>query len=202
MFRFAAPTWLAAGLLCAGCSQAPDRPVTPDSAAVSGGPPAAVPAAAESAQFATRIAALEAAVQRLQAAGSAPPTAMPALRSPSAPARGDSAAAPAVEPSSDDQQLLARAAQLQAAFLTEPVDARWAQSAQAGIRRAMQELGPAGLNAQIDCRSQSCRVVVAATASDGGTWLQQLTMRLAPSFSTVRIFSTDSANGTVLYLSI
>lgn len=202
MDRTAMASLLAAGLLSAGCGKAPDRPVTPHPAAITGGPLTPAHASADNAQLASRIAALETAVQRLQAAADTSRTAVPALRSPAAPASRDGAAQPDAELPPDEQQLAARTAQIQAAFFAEPADARWAQSAQAGIRRALQEVGPAGLNAQVDCRSRSCRVVVAATAPDGGAWLQQLTMRLTPSFSTVRIIGANDASGTVLYLSI
>jgi hypothetical protein len=201
MQRTSVASLLAAALLSAGCGKAPDRPVTPHPSAIAGGPLAATHASSDSAQLAIRIAALESAVQHLQAAGGTTAAPGPAPQSSSAPTGPDGAAQRTAELPPDDQQLAARTAQIQAAFYAEPADARWAQSAQAGIRRTLQEVGPAGLNAQVDCRSQSCRVVVAATSSDGGAWLQQLTMRLAPSFSTVRIFGAGSANSTVLYLS-
>lgn len=186
---------LAAAGLSFGCGD--PTPTTPHAEAVVGLPAAPAGPSVEAAQLGARVSALEARVQQLQSGSADSSAVLPTA----APLCQPTAQHALLEPLPDEHKPVTRATQLQAEFMGEPADPHWASSAQAGIQRALREVGPAGLNAQVECRSRSCRVAVAAVSGDGETWLQQLALQMASSFGTVRTLGADDAGSTVLYLS-
>ena len=184
---------LICGLLAVGCSE-PLPPSGPAGVALTGGSePVVVRDPGSASALADRVAALELAVHQLRAA-SAPASASPARPADAPPPGRSTQTVEALEHQAEEQVLAARTAQLHATFMAEPADPRWALSAQAGIRRMLQDNASPGLNAQVDCRSRSCRILVVNAPTDAGLWLQQVATQLTSSFSKVRTHGADDGS--------
>ncbi len=184
---------LICGLLAVGCGEPIPPPAPASAEVIEGSERVVLRAPGDAPALAERVAALELAVHQLRAAG--PPAPAPATALPYTPPPGRAvASADAVAAETEDEALAARTAQLHATFMAEPADPRWALSAQAGIRRMLQDSAPPGLNAQVDCRAKSCRILVVNAPADTGLWLQQVTTQLTSSFSKVRTHGADDGS--------
>jgi hypothetical protein len=93
------------------------------------------------------------------------------------------------------------------AFRNEKEDARWSQGTVAAVRAALGEAGESLRNqvSSVECRSQSCRVVIGGdTRGPAGRDLPLVMMRLAETLPNVTAGQIDQGDGLpamVLYLS-
>jgi hypothetical protein len=100
-----------------------------------------------------------------------------------------------------------RIAATEAAFRSENEDARWSQGSVIAIRAALKDADEALRNrvSGVECRSQSCRVVIAGdTGGSAGQELSSFMNRLALALPNVTAGQIDQGDGrpaTVLYLS-
>ena len=100
-----------------------------------------------------------------------------------------------------------RIAATDTAFRSEREDPRWSRDTAAAVRAAVAEADESLRNQvrSVECRSQSCRVVISGDASGpGGQHLSSVMFRLAASLPKVTAGQVDQGDGrpaTVLYLS-
>jgi hypothetical protein len=182
----------AAVLLAAACSERPIATsigvAAPAAASTSSG---VVPPSPELAQ---RMAALEAAVARLEARlepAAAQVAANPVALTPAAPqvkARDENRAQPDVR---------AHSTMLDASFRSEATQSAWAQSATSAVQAALISVAPPGLSRSIDCRARTCRVTLADDPEKVQQWLPQAGLQLSAMFGSVR--SAEHAGATVVY---
>ena len=100
-----------------------------------------------------------------------------------------------------------RIASTEAAFRGEKEDSRWSQGTVASVRAALGEAEESLRNQvrSVECRSQSCRVVIGGdTSGPAGQGLSSVMMQLAATLPNVTAGQIDQGDGrqaTVLYLS-
>jgi hypothetical protein len=132
------------------------------------------------------------------------------LRMPGAPLSAETSPNPRTDPAARleaeraEQQ---RLASTEAAFRGEKEDARWSQGSLASVRAAFAEADGSlrGQVSSVECRSQSCRVVIGGdTRGAAGQDLSSVMNRLAATLPNVTAGQIDQGDGrpaTVLYLS-
>ena len=103
-----------------------------------------------------------------------------------------------------DQSALDNRYRIEELFAAEPVDSNWSVTATAKVEEVLVESPSGGKGATVECRENTCRVVVShQTRRELDTFVQNLAARLHKDMPSVLVFNERGVNGSVsseLYL--